>query len=121
MNLEMKSVKAWALITVLGWYRMSSVHHDVRKGAADPPRYRVGKGLMTSHGPFIPPLLPLLVKDKGYAMDTACFIVWDVDLDKCSRHGIDPLGDFGLHDMMRASLLIHPLALESSVCIGRPF
>lgn len=121
MNLEMKSVKAWALTAVFGWYRMSSVHHDERKGAANPPHYGVGKGLMTSHGPVIPPLLPLLVKDKGYAVDTAYSIVWDVDLDKCSKHGTNPLGDSGLHDMMRASLLIHPLALELSICIGRLF
>ena len=56
---------------------------------------------MTSQGPIAPPPLPLLVKDKEYIMDTARSIIQDADLDECSEHKTDPLGDFGLHDMMR--------------------
>lgn len=66
---------------------------------------------MTSQGPFVPPLLPLLVKDKEYAVDTARSIVRDADLDECSEYETDPLGNSSLHDMMRASLLICPLAI----------
>ena len=59
---------------------------------------------MTSQGPVVPPLFLLLVKDKGYAVDTAHFIVRDADLYECSKHKTDPLCDSGLHDMMRVSL-----------------
>ena len=61
---------------------------------------------MTSEGQVFPPLLPLLVKDKKYAMDTAHFIIRDVDLDKCLEHKTNPLGDSGLHDMMRVSVSV---------------
>ena len=60
--------------------------------------------LMTSQGHVVPPPLPLLVKDKEYAVDTACSIIRDVDLDECSEHEIDPLGDSGLHDMIKVSI-----------------
>lgn len=76
---------------------------------------------MTSEGLVIPSPPPLLVKDKDYAVDIARSIVWDADLDECSKHEIGPLGDSSFHDMMRVSLFIHPLALELSVCIGHPF
>nr|POE61329.1 hypothetical protein CFP56_48901 [Quercus suber] len=39
-------------------------------------------------------------EDKEYVMDIARSIVRDANLDGCSEHEIDPLGDFGLHDMM---------------------
>ena len=52
-----------------------SVCLDVQKGAADPPHHGVGKGLMTSQGLAVPPPLPLLVKDKGYDVDTAHSII----------------------------------------------
>ena len=83
-----------------------SVCSDIRKGAADPPHHGVGKGLMTSQGLVVPPPLPLLVKDKGYDVDTAHSIIQDTDLDECSEHEIDPLGVSGLLDMMRVSLLV---------------
>ncbi|KAF3963578.1 hypothetical protein CMV_012051 [Castanea mollissima] len=79
----------------------SNTRPKVREGAAGPPRHGVGKGLMTFQGPIVPPPLPLLVKDKEYAIDTAHSIVRDADLDECSEHETDPLGDSGLHDMMR--------------------
>lgn len=99
----------------------SSVCLEVHEGVVDPPHHGVGKGLMTSQGPVIPLLLPLLMKDKEYVVDTACSIVRDTDLDECSEHEIDPLGDFGLHDMMSVSPLIHSLAIVLSVYIDRPF
>ena len=52
-----------------------SVCSDVRKGATNPPHHRVGKGLMTSQGLVVPPPLPLLVKDKGYDVDTTHSII----------------------------------------------
>ena len=55
---------------------------------------------------MILPFLPLLVKDKEYAVDTACSIIRDVDLDECSEHETDPLGVSSLHDMIRVSISI---------------
>lgn len=101
--------------------RRLSICLDVWEGAVDHPRYRVGKGLITSQGLVVPPPLPFLVKDKGYALDTAHSILQDADLDEYSKHKIDPLGDSGLHNMMKVSLLVRPLALESFVYIGHPF
>ena len=89
--------------------------------ATDPPRHGVGKGFMTSQGHVIPPPLPLLVKDREYVMDTASSIVQDADLNECSEHKTDPLGDFGLHDMIRVSLFTCPLAVELSFYFDRPF
>lgn len=60
-----------------------STHPEARDIAVDAPRHGVGKGLMTFQGTIVPPPLPLLVKDKEYAIDIACSIVWDVDLDEC--------------------------------------
>ena len=88
---------------------------------ADAPRHRVGKGLITSQGHVVPPPLPLLVKDKEYAVDTTRFIVQDANLDECSEHETDPLGDSDLHDMMRVSLFIHPLAVGLSFYFDRRF
>ena len=82
----------------------SFVRSDVREGAINPPCHKMGKGLMTSQGPVVPPPFPLLVKDKGYAVDTTRSIVRDADLDDCSEHKTDPLCDSGLHDMTRVSL-----------------
>ena len=79
---------------------------DTRKGVADPPHHGVGKGLMTSQGLVVPPPLPLLVKDKGYDVDTAHSIIQDTDLDECFEHETDPLGVSSLLDMMKVSLLV---------------
>ena len=76
---------------------------------------------MTSQGSVAPPPLPLLVKDKEYAVNNARFIVQDADLDECSEHETDPLGDFSLHDMIRVSLFIRPTAVESSFYFDRLF
>lgn len=73
---------------------------ETRKVVADALRHGIRKGLMTSQGPITPPLLPLLEKDKEYVVDNAHSIVRDVDLDECSKHKTDLLGDFGLFDMM---------------------
>jgi len=88
---------------------------------ADAPRHGVGKGLITSQGHIVPPPLPLLVKDKEYAVYTACFIVQDANLDECSEHETDLLGDSDLHDMMRVSLFIRPLAVRLSFYFDRRF
>ena len=79
-----------------------SIHPKTCKVVANTPRHGIGKGLMTSQGPITPFPLPLLVKDKEYAVDTAHSIVRDTDLDECSEHKTDPLGKSGLFDMMRA-------------------
>lgn len=76
---------------------------------------------MTFQGPVVPPPLPLLVKDKEYTVCIAYSIVREVNLDECSEHKTNSLGDSSLHDMMRVSPFIRPLAIESSVCIDRPF
>ena len=89
--------------------------------AADAPCHGVGKGLMTSYGHVVPPPLPLLVKDKEYAVDTTRFIVQDANLDECSEHETDPLGDSGLHDMIRVSLFIRPTAVGSSFYFNHLF
>lgn len=87
----------------------STIHPEACKVVADAPCHGKGKGLITSQGPVIPPSLPLLVKDKGYAVDIARSIVRDADLDECSEHETDPLGDSSLHDMMRVCFhFIHP-------------
>lgn len=77
---------------------------EVRKAVANAPHHGRGKGLMTYQGLIAP--LPLLVKDKGYAVDTAHSIIRDADLDKCLEHETDPLGDSSLHDMMRVYVSI---------------
>ena len=56
---------------------------------------------MTSQCPVVPLSLPLLVKNKGYAMNNARSIIQDANLDECSEHETNPLRDFGLHDMMK--------------------
>ena len=88
--------------------------------AIDPPCHGVGKDLMTSQGHVVPLPLPLLVKDKEYVVDTVRSIVQDVDLDECSEHKIDPLGNSVLHDMIRVSIFIRPLAIESSFYFDCP-
>ena len=80
---------------------------------------------MTSQGPVAPPPLPLLVKDKEYAVDTAHSIVQDADLDDCSKLKTDSLGESGPFDMMRAcsiSIAFFPFLLllsllESSISL----
>lgn len=61
------------------------------------------------------------MKDKEYAVDIACSIVRDTNLDECFEHEFDPLGESSLHEMMKVSPFIHPLAIVSSVCIDHPF
>lgn len=39
-------------------------------------------------------------------MDTTRFIIQNVDLDECSEHETDPLGNSSFHDMMRVSTSI---------------
>nr|POF00811.1 hypothetical protein CFP56_62359 [Quercus suber] len=45
--------------------------------------------------------LPLLVKDKDYIVNTAYSIIRDADLDECSKHETDPLGDSDLFYLMK--------------------
>ena len=78
-----------------------STYLEPREVVADAPCHGIRKGLMNSQGPVAPPSLPLLVKDKEYAVDTARSIIRDANLDECSKHEIDPLGDSSLFDMMR--------------------
>nr|POF00815.1 hypothetical protein CFP56_62363 [Quercus suber] len=78
-----------------------STHPEPCEVIVDALHHGVGKGLMTSQGPVTPLPLPLLVKDKEYAVVTTRSIIQDVNLDECSKHEIDPLGDSGLFDIMR--------------------
>ena len=53
---------------------------------------------MMAHGPIINELVApstLLVKDKQHAVQTGYSIVKDLDLNECSEHEADALGDFG--------------------------
>uniref|UniRef100_A0A7N2MAW6 Sodium/calcium exchanger membrane region domain-containing protein n=1 Tax=Quercus lobata TaxID=97700 RepID=A0A7N2MAW6_QUELO len=50
---------------------------------------------------FVALAVPLLVKDKQHAVQTAYSIVKDLDLEKCSEHKTEALGDFGLFDLIR--------------------
>ena len=99
----------------------SSTHPKAHEFTVDDPRHGVAMGLMTSQGPVAPPPFPLLVKDKEYAMDTARSIVQDADLGECSKHETDPLGDFGLHDMIRVCCISTPFIPFLSLCAIHPF
>ena len=90
---------------------------ELHKVVVDAPYHGIRKGLMTSQGAIAFPPLPLLVKDREYAVDTTRSIVRDADLDKCSDHETEPLGDFGLFDMMRVCCTI----VASSVFSFVPF
>ena len=64
---------------------------------------------MMTHGPIInEPVAPaaLLVKDKQHTFQTAYSIIKDPDLDECSEHETDALGDSNLFDLMRVSILL---------------
>ena len=98
----------------------SSVRLEVREVVADPPRHGVGKGLITSQGHVVPLPLPLLVKDREYAVDITCFIVRDANLNECLEHETDPLGDSGFHELMRVSLFTCPLPVELSFYFDHP-
>ena len=52
-----------------------AIRPEASEVAADVPRYGVEKGLMTSKGCVALPLLPLLVKDREYAVDITRFVV----------------------------------------------
>ena len=77
------------------------------QGTPNPSRHGVGKGLMMAHGPItnepIPPPPALLVKDKQLALQTTYSIVKNLNLDKCSEHEMDALGDSVLFYLMRVS------------------
>lgn len=76
------------------------------QGTPNPPRHGVGKGLMTTHGPITNKPIPppaLLVKDKQHALQTTYSIVKNLNLDKCSEHEMDALGDSVFFDLMRVS------------------
>ncbi|KAK9983150.1 hypothetical protein SO802_032675 [Lithocarpus litseifolius] len=88
-------------------------HPETRQVVAGTPCHRIGKGLMTSQGPVVPPPLHLLVKDKKYAIHTTHSVVRDADLDECSKHETGPLGDSGLYDVMSASIKLLKNCLES--------
>uniref|UniRef100_A0A7N2LXV5 Uncharacterized protein n=1 Tax=Quercus lobata TaxID=97700 RepID=A0A7N2LXV5_QUELO len=52
------------------------------------------------------------MKDKEYVVDTVNSIVQDADLDKCSEHETDPLGDSSFHDVMRAVVRMRALQIR---------
>ena len=85
-----------------------SIRLKARKVASDTPCHGIRKGLITSQGPITPPPLPLLVKDKEYAVDTAGSIIRYADLDECLEHETDHSGDSGLFDMMRVCYVSIP-------------
>ena len=54
---------------------------------------------MMAHGPIINELVApstLLVKDKQHAVQTGYSIVKNPNLDECSKHEMDALGDSSL-------------------------
>ena len=69
----------------------------------EPPCHGVGKGLITSQGPLIHPSIPLPVKSKEFVVDTARSLVHDVDIDECSKHEVEALGDLCLFDVIKVS------------------
>ena len=90
------------------------------QGTPNPPRHGVGKGLMTTHGPIInEPVAPtaLLVKDKQHTVQTSYSIIKDLDLDECSEHETDALGDSNLFDLMRVSILLVLFVLSCIVMV----
>lgn len=53
----------------------SSTRLEIRKVVTNAPRHGARKGLMTSEGLVTLLPLPLLVKDREYAVDIACSII----------------------------------------------
>ena len=84
---------------------------EIHEVVADTPHHRVGKGFMTFQGPVAPLPFPMLVKDKEYAVDTTHCVIRDADFDEWSEYETDPLGDFGLHDMIRVCCISIPFVL----------
>ena len=80
---------------------------------------------MTAHGPVINELVALatfLMKDKQHTVQTMYSIVKDPDLNECSEHETDALGDSNLFDLMRVSILVvlfvsSCIVLELIVCL----
>nr|POE54674.1 hypothetical protein CFP56_25034 [Quercus suber] len=62
----------------------------------------VGEGLVTSQGPVTLPTITLLVRNKQHAVETIQSIIKDEDLDECSKHETEFLGEYGLFVLMRA-------------------
>ena len=57
------------------------------------------------------------MRNKQYAVTTVQSLVRDVDLDECSEHEMEPLGDAYLFDLMRVSPLSHTFtSLLSILC-----
>ena len=69
------------------------------------PRHGIGKGLMTSQGPDANPPVPLMVRNKGFNIGSACNFIREVDLDECSEHETEAFGDLGLLNLTRVSLV----------------
>lgn len=65
------------------------------------------------------PMAPstLLMKDKQHVVQTGYSIVKDLDLNECSEHETDALGDFGLFDLMRVSILVVLFVLSCIVLV----
>ncbi|KAK9998176.1 hypothetical protein SO802_017779 [Lithocarpus litseifolius] len=59
-------------------------------------------GIMDKFSPPIHPPIPLLVRSTEFVVDTTHSLVRDANLDECSEHEIEALGDSGLFDMIRA-------------------
>ena len=64
-------------------------------------RHGMGKGLMTSQGPVAPSTITLLVRNKQHTVEMIQSIIKDEDLDECSKHEIEFLGESGLFNLMR--------------------
>nr|POF07560.1 hypothetical protein CFP56_47025 [Quercus suber] len=69
----------------------------------EPLRHGKGKGLMTANGLNVPPLVPLLVKNRDIAMEKVQSLVKNEDLNEFSEHKMEAFGNAGLLALMRVS------------------
>nr|POF21202.1 hypothetical protein CFP56_06998 [Quercus suber] len=56
---------------------------------------------LSMKGPFTPTPIALLVRDKQYVMEISQCIIKDANLDECSKHETESLGDSDLFDLTR--------------------
>ena len=75
----------------------------------NPSHHGVGKGLMTSQGPVAPPTVNSELATPTPAVTTVQSLVRNVDLNECSMHETEHLGDAGPFDLMKASSISYTL------------
>ena len=60
------------------------------------------------------------MRSQEFVVNIARTLIHDVDLDECSEHETDALGDSGLFDLMRVSNgpFLHPFFIIIIIIIG---